>query len=305
VHYGEILKRAFNIIWEHKFLILLGVIVALGSSNGGAGGGSYSFGGGPSGDADFGTPRWEVPDVPRDFAVPAVLITIFVLVIISLALIVGIALWIVSTIARGGLIAGVSTIDGGGASAFGQAWSAGWQKGWRLLGIGILPGIPAFLLVITGLGGAGVIAAVYGLFGEEALLPSGAGLGLLFAALACILIPISLVLGLLQTFANRACMLEDRGVIASYRRGLTVLVENIGPAIVLFLIQVAINIVLGVALFLPGVVMVVCCLLWPLLLAIQGAIASYFSTMWTLAWREWTGLGHAGQLTEVEADSAA
>jgi hypothetical protein len=26
------------------------------------------------------------------------------------------------------------------------------------------------------------------------------------------------------------------------------------------------------------------------LLAIQGAIASYFSTVWTLAYREWTGL---------------
>jgi hypothetical protein len=23
-------------------------------------------------------------------------------------------------------------------------------------------------------------------------------------------------------------------------------------------------------------------------------VASYFSTLWTLAWREWTGVGHAG-----------
>jgi hypothetical protein len=32
------------------------------------------------------------------------------------------------------------------------------------------------------------------------------------------------------------------------------------------------------------------------LLLAQGAVASYFSTLWTLAWREWTGVGHAGDI---------
>jgi len=82
-------------------------------------------------------------------------------------------------------------------------------------------------------------------------------------------------------------------VFASYRRGVEVLVENIGPALILFLLQVAISIGLGIVLLVPGAVMALCCLLWPVLLLVQGAIASYFSTLWTLAWREWTGLGHA------------
>ena len=110
-----------------------------------------------------------------------------------------------------------------------------------------------------------------------------------FIALVCILLPVALVLSLVRTFANRACMLEDLGVIASYRRGLEVLVANIGPALILFLLQVGISIALGVVLFLPGLVMVLCCLLWPLLLALRGTVTSYFSTLWTLAWREWTG----------------
>jgi hypothetical protein len=118
--------------------------------------------------------------------------------------------------------------------------------------------------------------------------------------LACIFLPIALVLGLLQAFANRACMLEDTGVIAAYRRGLNVLVQNIGPVLILFALQIVINIVLGVALFLPGLVMVLCCILWPLLLLIRGAITAYFSTMWTLAWREWTGLGHPGELAPTD-----
>ena len=147
-------------------------------------------------------------------------------------------------------------------------------------------------MLIAGLGAAGVFAGFYGLLGERTAWAPGVGIGVLLVVLACILAPIALALSLLRTFANRACMLEDLGVIASYRRGLSVLVENIGPAIILFLLQIVIGVVLGVAMILPGLAMALCCILWPVLLLIRGAIAAYFSTMWTLAWREWTGLGH-------------
>jgi hypothetical protein len=298
--YGSILSRAWTIIWENKWLILLGVLVALGSSSGGGGAGRGNVNWNLD-EGDFDMPEWDIPDFRGDLDVP-VLAIIAGLLFISLAVVVGIALWVVATISRGGLIAGVSTIDGGGASRFGAAWNAGWGKGWRLLGIGVLPAIPGFLLVIAGLGALGVLAGAYGLLGDQATWVPGAGLGALFAVLACILVPIALVLGLLRTFANRACMLEDLGVIASYRRGLNVLVENIGPALILFLLQIVIGAVLAVMLFLPGLVMVLCCILWPVLLLIRGGIATYFSTMWTLAWREWTGLGHGG---EILAESGA
>jgi hypothetical protein len=295
--YGRILSRAWNIIWEHKWLILLGVIVALGSSSGG-GGASGRGGAGfnlDEGDFDFDMPEWRVPDSLGDFDVPG-LVLIAALVFISIAVVVGIALWVVATIARGGLIAGVSTIDGGGASSFGAAWNAGWRNGWRLLGIGILPAIPGFILLIAGLVALGAFAGFYGLIGEQSAWMPGVGIGVVFAAIACVLVPIALVLSLLRTFANRACMLEDLGVIASYRRGLNVLIENIGPALILFLLQLVIGAVLGVVLLLPGLILVLCCVLWPLLLLIQGTKVAYFSTMWTLAWREWTGLGHAGEM---------
>ena len=131
--------------------------------------------------------------------------------------------------------------------------------------------------------------------------PTGAAVRIL-ALLACILVHIALVLSLLRTFANRACMLEDMSVFAAYKRGTSVLFDNIGPALVLFLIQVAISIGIGIGMILPGIVMVLCCLLWPLLILIQGTIAAYFSTLWTLAWREWTGLS-SGQV--IKANAAA
>jgi len=183
----------------------------------------------------------------------------------------------------------VNAIESGAPTDFGQAWRAGWEKKWPLLGIGVLPAIPGFII------GLGVIATIGGLYlfkVEAAPRMTNIGLVAPLAALACVLVPIAVVLSALRIFANRACMLEDLGVFASYRRGAEVLVENIGPALILFLLQVAISIGLGIVLLVPGVVMALCCLLWPVLLLVQGAMASYFSTLWTLAWREWTGLGH-------------
>jgi hypothetical protein len=73
--------------------------------------------------------------------------------LLGIAVIVGaLAIWVISTIARGGLIAGASTYDRGGSSTFGQAWNAGWQKGWRLLGIGLIPAVPAVVLAVLGVG---------------------------------------------------------------------------------------------------------------------------------------------------------
>lgn len=298
--YGKLLSRAWDIIWKYKFLILLGVLVALGSSNGGTGAPGGGGGGGFQGDRpdrewqqppfefpeEF--PEWDEWEHRRDRGIPVLGIVLGIL-LLGVVIVIALALWVVATIARGALIDAVRVIESGGTSSFSLAWQAGWRHGWQLLGIGILPAIPMLVLTIGGLGMTGVLAGLSGLFGREAAAFSGIG-GLIgvFAALACIAAPLALVLGLLQTFANRACMFDHLGVFASYRRGWDVLVDNIGPVLVLFLIQIGINIAIGLVMILPGILMTICCVLWPVLLLIRGAIAAYFSTMWTLAWGEWT-----------------
>ncbi len=284
--YGRLLRRAWDIIWEHKFLILLGVLVALGSAGGGGGA-----------NVDINVPPHErgpdfnfrPPDLEGEWGLPVALIAVAAAGLIGVALLVAVALWAVSTIARGGLIAGVSAVDSGTPSDFGQAWRAGWRRGWTLLGIGVLPAIPGAILALTGLGTAAALGGTYLFRGEVGPRLADIGLVAPLMALACVLVPIGLALSLLRTFANRACMLENLGVFASYRRGVEVLLENFGPALILFLLQVVISIGLGIAFFLPNVLMALCCLLWPVLLLVRGAIAAYFSTLWTLAWREWTG----------------
>ncbi len=298
--YGKLLTRALNIIWEHKFLILLGALIALGS--GGNGGASSRL------DLNFDRPgrafetpqppNFEelpefpgIPDPERFFrSIPTNLSLVAIFAIAALVIFIGIPLWVLSTISRGALIAGVNTIEGGGTSSFGQAFNAGWRKGWTLVGIGLLPAIPG--LVIAAVGAIGVLGylGVARIDTGRALLPfGGAALGLL-AVLACLLVPVALVLSLLQTFANQACMLEDAGVFAAYRRGFSVLLEHIGSALLLFLIQIVVSFALGLMTLLPNILLLLCCFLWPVLLLIQGAITAYFSTLWTLAWRQWAGL---------------
>jgi len=49
-------------------------------------------------------------------------------------------------------------------------------------------------------------------------------------------------------------------------------------------------------LFLPSLIMALCCIFWPVLLLIGGIKETYFSTLWTLGYREWTGRGSAGEM---------
>lgn len=291
--YGELLRRTWNVVWTHKFLILLGVLVALSSVSSGSGVSA-------SRQRNLGeTPEWEFrgpPDVdpfPRmpDLRRLGPLAGLPIAVAIGLgglALVAGLAVWAVSTVARGGLIAGADAADGGGRLTLGQAFSAGWRRGWTLLGIGVLPAIPGLILVASGVGAAGIYTGMGALLDDAGMGVPRVTLAVILGALTCIALPASLVLGLLRTFANRACMIEGRGAWAAYKRGWAVLWGHVGSALLLFLIQIGVSLALGVVTFLPNVVLVLCCIGWPILLLVQGAIAAYFSTMWTLAWRRWT-----------------
>lgn len=279
MEYGKIISRSANLVWQNKFLILVGILAALG-------GGTFSGGGGGGGGGD-GTGSTQPLD--DEFVGLAVGVGIALLCLI---LVIAIVIWVVSTIARGGLIASVDAIESGQKSSFRQAWSAGWQKVWTLLGIGLIPAIPALILFIVGFLSLGAYGGLFALFGDEfdpLATAAGASLGTVLAIVACCVVPLILVLSILRNFAERACMLEDMGVIDSYRRGTNVLMANIGEAIILALLQIGLFIILGILLFLPGLILILCCFLWPLLLAIQGFVEAFVSALWTLAWRTWTG----------------
>lgn len=286
--YGKLLNRSWNILWQHKFLILLGVLVALSSGVGSSSssGTNIRFDGNtPSQPPVFEDPgMWVEPSIP--FWVPILLVGVGLLVVV--------VLWVVSTLARGGLIAGAAAGDAGQHTSFSQAWSAGWNRGWTLLGIAIIPALPGLLLLLAGAFGFLAYATD---ISTRVGIPAVNTVAAIAGVLACIAVPIILILELLRVFANRACMLEDLGVLDAYRRGFEVLGNNLGSAVVLFLIQVVVMAVMFFLLIVPGILLALCCIFWPLLLLFQGAVTAFFSTMWTLAWRRWTNVAVTEELT--------
>ena len=302
--YGKIFSKAWNLIWKHTYLIGLGVLAALGS---GGGGGSSQGASAGSSDLNFQPPSGL--DLPFNLTRPfqglelPVLAAVGIIILAVLIVLIGLAVWVISTTARGGLIHGADAVSQGKESSFGDSFQAGWRKIWRLIGIGLVPAVPGLLLGALALASLGLYRSITVIQGPGTTvnLPR-TGAFIPAVALSCVLVLLILVLSLLRTFANRACMLENQGVLASYRRGAEVLGANLGSALVLFLLQVAISIGIAVALLFPGVLMALFCLLWPVLLLIQGIFAAFYSTVWTLAWNQWTGV--PGALEETQAPIA-
>jgi hypothetical protein len=291
--YGALLRRAWEIVWNNKFLIVLGIIIALSSS--GSTGNSVNQLAEYQTDGDESEPNFDdfepfegiEPPSQSDLEEIAPFLGLGLAILLPLlcvAMVAGLVIWALGQVAQGGLIAGADVLDAGGVSTFSLAWRAGWEKGLRLIGIGLLPAVPGIALLAVLLGSGGAMFGIAGLE-ERAALSAGGGLIFLVVVLSCVLGLISLVLTLLASFAYRACMLEGLGVFDSYARGFEVLRQHLGPAIVVFLIQVGIGLGLGALLLVPTV----CCILWPLVIVANGGITAFFSTVWTLAWREWTG----------------
>lgn len=286
--YGNLFKRAWDIIWNNKFLILLGILVALGGSGGGGVSSTINFSSDLL-DGDIPSPFTYNFDTPYFNGDLGSLAVVAIILLVLLMMVVGLAFWVITTISQGGLIFGADKINQGGITNFSEAFSMGWKRVMRLIGIGLVPAIPMLLLAFFGLISLFLYVGpgrwIDGGIAQQASNWVFAGIAMV---LICVLGLASTVLGLLSTLAYRACMLEDMGVIDSYRRGIEVLRQELGSVIILFLLQLVVRIGIGLALFVPNILMSLCCVLWPVLLIVQGGIAAYFSTLWTLAWSEWT-----------------
>jgi len=300
--YGKILGRAWEIIWRWKILWLLGFLAALGSGGSGANT-SYRFG-----EQDF--QNGTLPNINWPVIGGALV------ALACLGILVGLALLIISIIARGGLIAGVAQVEDDGSTGFARAWAVGATRFWTLFGIGVLVFLPLLLLIIV------VLLGVFALAGGSAALMSqgeqsvGPLVGTFLACLCpgiCLLIIFGIVLGQIQIYAERAAILEGLGWIDAFKRGWQVLRANIGPTVVLWLIFLVLGLVIGaiaLAVSLPIVLPLVALLgnsggdmpsgaIWvPIcglgLLAvvvsavINSVVTAFTSATWTLAYRQLT-----------------
>jgi hypothetical protein len=304
--YGRVLTRAWEITWRWKILWILGFLAALGSGSGGGGTSSYTTSGN---DWPYGWGyTYHEPYIP-----PGLIAAIIGLA--CLAVIIAIAVWVVSVIARGGLIAGVQQVEEQEHTSFGLAWRAGARRFWTLFGIGILAAIPMIILVV-----AAIVVLVMMFVGSGFAFTSSDAAGatgivtsiLCSCGFCCGLIIVSIILQQIRIYAERAAIVEDLGWIEAFARGWNVLKANLGPTIVFWIIFfaigiaffIAIGVVLAATAF-PFIALVtnidpgpwlfapICCggLLAVIVAALISAIVQTFtSATWTLAYCDMIGL---------------
>lgn len=310
--YGKVLGRAWEITWRWKVLWILGFLASLGSGGGGGGGSNAYTGNG----GDFNIDKWTQGITPGEF-LPAVSGIIGIIIaVVCVLFIIFIALWVVSVIARGGLIAGVQQVEDEGSTTFRTAWVAGRKKFWTLFGLGILAAIPMIILIFAGiiLLGLGIAAAVGAMdISETAGIAGIVMISLLCGGfLCCGMIILGIVLEQIRVYGERAAILEDLGWINAFKRGWQVLKENLGPTIIFWLIFLAIGIVIFVISFAiiaalaapflllllpsvdPGTWLIVPACFAGLVMVIvfaliKSVVTTFSSATWTLAYREMTG----------------
>jgi hypothetical protein len=304
--YGKILGRAWEITWRWKVLWILGFLASLGQGTWNGNGIDYS--------ADRSDlHRWGIQDPSGELV--AGIIGILVAVA-CLAILIGIAIWVISVIARGGLIAGVQQVEEEGKTTFKDAWRVGVHRFWTLFGISFLAAIPIIILVVVGIVVGGLlIAGTVGAIDQAAEVGGvlgGVSLVLCGGTFCCGGILLAIFLSQIQIYAERAAILEGLGWIEAFKRGWDVLKKNLGPTILFWLIFLVIGIVLAVLIFGilggaslpfialfantdpgPWILAPIC--IGGLLFIIVGALISsvvntFTSATWTLAYREMTGL---------------
>jgi hypothetical protein len=330
---GEILTKSWKITWKFKILWIFGILAGCMSSNQG----NYNFNSGGGGGSNGSGGNTDLPDFMRPFqemdfgqVVREFFNQYFGIIIgVILALCV---LWFVfyflGLMGKIGLIKGAGKADQGIESlTFGELWTESLRYFWRLFGLSLLVGLPAFLLTIlllVGLG-LGVYTAITGDMSEGSLIAMFIGLGGVFVLVICGFSLVMLVVGLIVEQAYNAIVLEDRGLLESLGRGWEVFRQNWLTVFVVGVVQWLIALVVGIAGFIiqlviamPLIIVVVmtvasnaslstsagqgmvgvliltlCCslaILVPFSLLLSGIQNTYLQAVWTLTYRRLTAL---------------
>lgn len=286
---GNILKRAWQILWSYKLLWLFALLLALSggaSSSGGGGGGSSS---GYSANLEDGnviqdfTPSMWYPDLedwidqniaPLFATEQRAFETIAWLVggIILFSIVVGLLLALVRYPSEIAVMRLVDEHEQAGTKyRFKEAWKLGWnRRAWRMFLIDLLIGTPAFAIVMT-LVGLIVWMAFRLADVTAASLNTGWIIGIiLFVGLIIAFSIFMWFVSLLRQYVARFNALEDAGVWESFRRGWSFYKTNFKNTFLMGLVMVGVGMAVGVAM------MIAVFLLIPayLLLVVPGALVA-------------------------------
>ncbi|MBI5943400.1 MAG: hypothetical protein HY864_03455 [Chloroflexi bacterium] len=290
-NFGEVLARAWQIIWKHKVLWVFGVFASFArGGGGGSSGGSNSGYQTGSGDSPFSTDQLERGmNQFGHFLENNLWIIIAVVVLLFLL---SFVFFMLGMMGRIGIIKGVARAEKGAEKlAFGEIWSESMPFFWRIFGLNFLIGLAFFAILFP--------LVLFGVF--------TAGIGFLcILPLLCILIPLSWVFMVIIEQAQAAIVLEDLGMMDGFKRGWEIVKANAGPMIVMALILGIGGAVIGVIIALPIILAAVpliiganrlnetltpvyiaaacCAAYFPILLFLNGILTAYIQSAWALTY---------------------
>jgi len=229
----EILKQAGKIVWQNRFLLWFGLLMALGSP------GSFNINTGNNN--EFGAPG----EAAKNFFETHWQI---VLVIAILLFAIGIILFLISLIAKAGLVKSVNLIGHNKKTNFKAGWRSGKKYLGKLFKLAMLFFLATFLVVI--------ILAIPVIYLVAAKFWVGAALvGILAIA---IFIPLIFIFALTKIFAEFYVVLSGLSIWSAIETGYTLLLKNIGSSIIFGLLLLAVSIVAGIILLpVAGIALVI------------------------------------------------
>lgn len=306
---GNVLSRAWQIIWKHKILWIFGILAGCGSSSGGSGSGNVSYqaseGDLPPGMQNFFDQFSRMTDAQWILIIGIILLVVLVLVVLAVFL---------GTIGRIGLIRGtVQAEEGADTLAFGDLFQGSFPYFWRVFLLNLLVGL-AFAAVV-------VVIALFAVFGG--ILTFGI-LAVCLIPVFCLLVPVGWLVGLVVEVATIAIVREDLGIMAGLERGWNVFRENLGTMLVMGLIlMVGVAFIGGMIIAAPvffiimpavfgaiaesgaalgtGLLITGLCLLFylPVAIVLNGILRGYVEVAWTLTFMRLTGAAGAAASEEA------
>lgn len=296
MNYGEVLSKAWQIIWKHKVLWLFGILASCSNANGGSGNFNYSLRRGelPPQMQSYLDQIERIPEGQIALIASIALVVILVLVVLAVFL---------STIGRIGVIRGAQEADKGEARLmFGQLFRESLPYFWRVFLLNLLIGLAIAVIAF--------IFAVLAIIG--AVLTLGIALVCLIP-LICLFVPLFWLVSVVIEQANIAIVVENLGVMDGLRRGWTVFKDNLGTMIVMGLIlYLGVGLIGGLIIALPVLLIIVpavsgaiigteraiggglliaglCFVAYlPVLLVLNGMLTSYIESAWTLTFMRLT-----------------
>jgi hypothetical protein len=299
MNYGEVLTRAWKIVWKFKVLWIFGILASCGTGSGNGGGGnnvSYQFSSGdvpPQFEQFFGNIERFANDLWWIFGLLICMTCVLVLVAIFL-----------STIGKIALIKGtLKAEEGAERMGFVELFNASTPYFWRVFGLSLLLFFVFF------------VAVMFGVLVFMAAAMATLGIALIcLVPLCCLMIPVMWAVGVILEQAYIAIVVEDRGISDGLARGWEVVKTHWEPMLVMGVILIfgamIVGLIIAVPMFLimfplfftmgitggdnmaPLVIGGMCFLVYlPVLIVAGGILKAYVQSAWTLTFLRVTGRG--------------